>query len=88
MLSGALVKTKIYQDLANTNIIEKNEHIRYCSIYIFTGHICDCNAGKVEISCVIRGDSQRKINVLHDILPCTFSKKNVIVNSHGNIFVK
>ena len=62
------VKTKIYQDQANTNI-EKNEHIRYCSIYIFTGHICD--AGKVKISCVIRGvirgDSQRKINVLHDI---------------------
>ena len=32
--------------------IEKNvpflcEHIRYCSIYTFTGHICD--AGKVEI---------------------------------------
>ena len=55
---------------ANTNI-EKNvpflhEHIRYCAIYIFTGHICD--AGKVEIICAIRGDSQLKINVSHDII--------------------
>ena len=55
---------------ANTNI-EKNvpflrEHIRYRSIYIFTGHICD--AEKVEIICAIRVNSQLKINVLHVII--------------------
>ena len=53
------VKTKIYQDQANTNI-EKNDQILF-NIYIYRTYICD--AGKVEISCVIRGDSQRKINV-------------------------
>ena len=66
-----------YHNQANTNI-EKNvpflhKHINYCSIYLFTGHICD--AGKVEIICAIRADSQLKMNVLqYDILHSTFSK--------------
>ena len=57
------VKTKIEK-----NVPFLHEHIRYCSIYIFTGHII-CDEGKVEIICAIRGDSQLKINVLHDIIP-------------------
>ena len=35
--------------------------------YIYLQDII-CDAGKVEIICAIRGDSQLKINVLHDII--------------------
>ena len=56
--------------------------------YIFyRTYICD--AGKVEIICAIRGDSQLKINVLHDGSQSMFQRFYVpkVLYSEGSISV-